>query len=47
MTMGYCGRDRSRRTAVAGAEAASVSYPGFWDELSAVTGGAVSEDEAA
>ena len=47
MTMGIAGAIAAGRTAVAGAEAASVSYPGFWDELSAVTGGAVSEDEAA
>ena len=47
MTMGIAGAVAAGRTDVAGAEAASVSYPGFWDELSAVTGGAVSEDVAA
>ena len=47
MTMGIAGAIAAGRTSVAGAEAAFVSYPGFWDVLSAVTGGAVSEDAAA
>ncbi len=47
MAMGIAGAIAAGQTAVAGAEAAFVSYPGFWDELSAVTGGSVSEDAAA
>ena len=47
MTMGIAGAIAAGQTAVAGAEAAFVSYPGFWDELSAVAGGGVSEDAAA
>ena len=44
MTMGVAGAIASGRTAVAGAEAASVSYPSFWEDLNRVTGGAVAEE---
>ena len=44
MTMGVAGAIASGRTAVSGAEAASVSYPSFWEDLDRVTGGAVAEE---
>ncbi len=46
MTMGVAGAIASGRTTISGAEAASVSYPRFWEQLHEVTGGAVSGDAA-
>ena len=43
MTMGIAGALASGQTVVTGAEAASISYPRFWDELGVVTGNPVSE----
>jgi 3-phosphoshikimate 1-carboxyvinyltransferase len=43
MTMGIAGALAAGQTEVTGAEAASISYPRFWDELGTVTGGSVSE----
>ena len=47
MTFGVAGALADGRTSITGAEAASVSYPGFWDELAAVTGGTVREEAGA
>ena len=44
MTMGIAGALAGGQTQVIGAEAASISYPRFWDELGMVTGGSVSEE---
>ena len=44
MTMGVAGAIASGQTTIRGADAASVSYPGFWDDLNRVTGGAVQMD---
>jgi 3-phosphoshikimate 1-carboxyvinyltransferase len=41
MTMGIAGTLASGQTTVTGAEAASISYPRFWDELGVVTGNPV------
>jgi 3-phosphoshikimate 1-carboxyvinyltransferase len=38
MTMGIAGALASGQTEVTGADAASISYPRFWDELGVVTG---------
>lgn len=43
MTMGIAGALSEGRTKVAGAEAASISYPRFWDDLSLLTDGNVGE----
>ncbi len=45
MTLGIAGALASGQTKVTGAEAASISYPRFWDELRLVTGSAVTEEE--
>lgn len=47
MTMGIAGALAEGETTISGAEAASISYPRFWNELSILTGGAVSEGQPA
>ena len=45
MTMGIAGALAAGETTVTGADAAAISYPRFWDDLSLVTDGMVSEVE--